>query len=133
MADRNKTFVNISASSSLRIVILVSKRTYLEAGITMELIANTYLQEIGSHFLEFSSIFWHQNGQFINNVIFFRPGNPSRLSACIWLLDAYFACVIKKFKVISGHEIPFCKPSSSLLSSQQFEQYQKGMVKFVSR
>ena len=32
MADRNKT-VNISASSSLRIVILVSKRTYLGARI----------------------------------------------------------------------------------------------------
>ena len=36
-------FSNISASSSLRIVILVSKHTYLGARIPVEPIANTYL------------------------------------------------------------------------------------------
>ena len=41
---------NISTSRSLRIVILVSKHTYLGARIPTELIANTYLHEIGSHF-----------------------------------------------------------------------------------
>ena len=43
-------FSNISASSSLRIVILVSKHTYLGARIPIESIANTYLHDIGSHF-----------------------------------------------------------------------------------
>src|SRR5688572_10345685 len=41
---------NISASSSLRIVILVSKHIYLGPMIPIKLIANTYLREIGSHF-----------------------------------------------------------------------------------
>ena len=38
------------ACSSLRIVILVSKHTYLGARIPVELNANNYLREIGSHF-----------------------------------------------------------------------------------
>jgi hypothetical protein len=41
---------NISASSSLRIVILVSKHTYLGARIPIKPLANTYLEEIGGHF-----------------------------------------------------------------------------------
>src|SRR5688572_7464813 len=43
-------FVNISTSGTLRIVILVCKRTYLRAIIPIKLIANTYLHECGSHF-----------------------------------------------------------------------------------
>ena len=43
MADQSKTIVNISASSSLRIMILVSKHTYFGARIPTELIANTCL------------------------------------------------------------------------------------------
>ena len=46
MADQNKTIVNISASSSLGIEILVSKHTYLVARIPIELIADTYLQDL---------------------------------------------------------------------------------------
>ena len=54
-------FSNISASSSLRIVILVSKHTYLGARIPIELIANTYLHEIGSHFPK-----WPTKSRFFN-------------------------------------------------------------------
>src|SRR5678816_4397010 len=43
-------FFNISAPSSLRIVILVSKHAYIRARIPIELITNTYLHEFVSHF-----------------------------------------------------------------------------------
>src|SRR5688572_6440815 len=52
---------NISASPLHRIVILVSKHTYLGARIPTELIANTYLPEIGSHFPK-----WRLKYNFVN-------------------------------------------------------------------
>src|SRR5688572_4640544 len=60
-----RDFFNISTSSSLRIVILVSKHTYLGARILIEPIANTYLHEIGGHFPK-----WPTKRDFFQYLIF---------------------------------------------------------------
>jgi hypothetical protein len=62
MADRKTVSSNISAYSSLRIMILVSKHTYLWTRIPIKLVPYTYSHS-GSHFPK-----WPTEKQFSSNI-----------------------------------------------------------------